>query len=233
MIPTEPRQRIRLSDREPFAVGGFRACYVHPENRARCLKVVLPGKGAADRRREDSFIAHFRPDWHYDENLHEARFLELLEKQLGCDATAHFILSHGFTETDLGAALETDLVRDPDDVVSITAKEYIVQNGFDDAAHSALEQLHRFLLRRRVLVRDPFVHNILFQKQADASLRAVIVDGLGNAEFIPFSEWIPALARRKINRKFAKTMRSATRAAEAHSGERRINSKGMRHGFAD
>ena len=34
---------IILSDASPFAEGGNRKCFVHPDNPNRCLKVVHPG----------------------------------------------------------------------------------------------------------------------------------------------------------------------------------------------
>ena len=34
---------INLSDATPFAEGGNRKCYVHPNNPNRCLKVIHPG----------------------------------------------------------------------------------------------------------------------------------------------------------------------------------------------
>ena len=34
---------INLDDITPFAEGGNRMCFVHPDNPSRCLKVVHPG----------------------------------------------------------------------------------------------------------------------------------------------------------------------------------------------
>ena len=40
---------LRLAHLRPFAVGGTRRCYVHPEDAALCVKVLRPDRTAATR----------------------------------------------------------------------------------------------------------------------------------------------------------------------------------------
>ena len=65
-----------------------------------------------------------------------------------------------------------------------------------------MKELRKFLLGRRVLLRDAAANNIVLREQRDGTLLPVIVDGLGNSEFIPVSGWIPCAARRKIGKRW-------------------------------
>ena len=47
-------------------------------------------------------------------------------------------------------------------------------------------------------------HNIIAVAVAAERYRLVIVDGIGNSELVPFSNWFDFCARRKVERKIRK-----------------------------
>ena len=50
-----------LTDHNPFAQGGNRLCFVHPEDSLRCIKVRRPDFTLEDRRREKGFPKNLKP----------------------------------------------------------------------------------------------------------------------------------------------------------------------------
>ena len=63
---------INLSDAAPFAEGGNRKCYVHPNNPNRCLKVVHPGL-LQEIKKNKPWYKRFRSIDSFDDNLREEK----------------------------------------------------------------------------------------------------------------------------------------------------------------
>jgi hypothetical protein len=175
---------ISLSQEEPFARGGRRACYRHPEHAERCIKIALEDKQPHMLRSVDPWWKRIRPSSYYDENEQDLRIYAQLDKRLGSLTHAHFPKIYGLVETDLGIGLESELIHDADGRISLSGKEYTMQNGLSSTSEEAIKNLSVFLVHYLILFRDPFPHNIVLQEQADASLRAVIIDGLGRKPFL-------------------------------------------------
>lgn len=208
---------ICISKNQPFALGGRRACYRHPEDRARCIKVSLPDKQPLALRSVDPWWKRLRPVSYYDENLLDLRVYALLVKELGDRVSNHFQRIHGLVETDLGLGLDSELILDADGRVSLSSKEYIMQNGSSTKSQDAIQQLADFLVQHRILFRDPFPHNIVLQEQADGKLRAVIIDGLHRRVILP--SIIRKTAEKRILRKTERLKKGLQRAeANARSG---------------
>ena len=93
---------IVLRDQEPFASGGNRLCFRHPENSKHCLKVIRPDRTPAIRRAEKRFPKNLRPLSTYDENLAEAEILRYLHNNYPIQITQHLPRSFGLVRTDIG-----------------------------------------------------------------------------------------------------------------------------------
>lgn len=164
--------------------GLHRECYVHPEDPRRCIKVVVAGT--------------------HDENRREAGYYAMLRRRgISWDMLARF---HGLVDTNLGEGAVFDLVRDHDGQVSATLEHYLRTVALT-AAHAgvlarALPALKDYLLQNRVVTMTIKPKNILLQRLAAASGRLVLIDNVGNSDFIPLANYSAFLARRKILRKW-------------------------------
>jgi len=201
---------ICLQQEQPFAVGGRRACYFHPEDRGLCIKIARPDKLPHMLRSVDPWWKRVRPASYYDENMLDMNIGHKLRARLGDSATAHFPSIHGMVETDLGVGLVCELIRDPDERISLSGKEYTLANGLRTEATTAIKELRLFLSKHLILFRDPFPHNIAIQEQIDGSVRAVIIDGLGRGAFL--SPLLKASARKRIDRKVDRLLQGMHRA---------------------
>lgn len=196
---------ISLSYETPFAMGGRRACYVHPDNRDRCIKVALPEAKPEMLHAKDPWWKRLRPVGYYNENLLDLKIHRLLAARLGESSHLHFPKVYGLVTTDLGQGLETDLIRDPDGRIALSGKEYTMQNGTTDASEQALLELREFLVNHLILFRDPFPHNVIFQSLSDGRLRAVIIDGVGRRVFL--SPILRQSSQRRVKKKFARLLK--------------------------
>jgi hypothetical protein len=207
---------LHLQNSQPIGVGGHRTCYVHPERTELCVKVLHEPWRQINRRLNAPF-RHIRPRRHYDENRSEYHELRKLQRKLGTAMTAHFPQVHGLVRTDVGEGLVVDRILDPDGQTSLTLKNYIWLYGLDDACLRALEAFWSFLIRHRVMVRDPMPHNLVVQKKGDGQLRVIMIDGFGSSDLFPFRAWVGSLAEKKL----ASRRRRMQRQIERHLQDKR------------
>ena len=73
-----------------------------------------------------------------------------------------------------------------------------------DALERAIAEFKDWLRRELFLTRDLLPHNIIAVADGPERLRLVIVDGIGNSEFLPLSHWFKLCARAKVERKIRK-----------------------------
>jgi hypothetical protein len=166
--------------------GLHRECFEHPENPSLCVKIEVAGQS--------------------NENRREAKYYRMLQRRgISWEMLARF---HGFVETNRGEGAVFELVRDFDGEVSATLAHYL-QSGELFAAYgeqlaAALPALKAYLLRDRIITMTLKAKNMAFQRIAQGQGRLVLVDNVGNSDFIPASNYSAWLARRKIERKWAR-----------------------------
>ncbi|MCG8313041.1 MAG: PhoP regulatory network YrbL family protein [Pseudomonadales bacterium] len=186
-----------LTNTAPFAQGGNRLCFVHPNNPNRVIKVRRPDLPLEQKRARKGFPKRYLPLSNFDDNAEENRVMQTLDRLFGPKLYALVSKSFGFIETDMGAGLMSELIRDDSSKISHTLKQYIWENGVDRQCQAALNQFANSWLKLAVPSRDLLLHNIVVQKNADAQIeRLVVIDGIGSPNIIP-SHWLPYSMRKK------------------------------------
>lgn len=194
---------LTLLSESPFAQGGNRLCFVHPDDKCRCVKVRRPDFSLADRRRKKGFPKNLKPLSSFDDNVEEWQTLQAFQRHM--DSAVFDRVSHcyGFVDTDMGKGLVSELIRDENGAISETLKKYLWDKGFDADCERAVADFSRQWIAMAVPSRDLLLHNIVVQIQAGRIARLVVIDGLGSAGMIPF-HWLPARLRtQKAERKVA------------------------------
>ena len=167
---------------EPLGVGQERACYVHPDDPDKVVKVQR-GDGDKQTRRELAFYRWLgrRGDVNYD---HIPRF-------------------YGRVETNLGPGFVVDRIRDFDGAESHSLWWYF-ERGYPLAEFAPyLEELRQSLLDNRIVFCvDMGRHNVLFRRLSPGDARLVVIDGLGNHTAINWLDNFAYFARRKIERRW-------------------------------
>lgn len=193
---------LALSAAQPFAKGGNRLCFVHPENPQRCIKVRRPDFTLEDLRRSKGFPKNLRPLSSFDDNLEEYNVMNKLDQRFGEQLYRHVSRCHGFVDTDLGPGLQSELVRNQDGTIAYSMKQHLAEKGMTADLVRALDQFCDFWETLCIPSRQLLTHNIVAQCDAEGEVsRLVAIDGLGDPTLIP-SHWLPnAWQRKRYHRK--------------------------------
>ena len=142
----------------------------------------------------------FRSLKHFDDQWKEKRayqFLVDLERESVWDHVPRY---YGVEETDLGIGIVTELFKNEDGSFPQSLEDLLRQDE-SDFPRLAIEEFKDWLRAELFLSRNLLPHNIIVVDGPQNTQKLVIVDGIGNSEFVPISTWFKAFARRKIERR--------------------------------
>lgn len=193
---------INLKNIEPFAKGGNRLCFVHPNDHTKVIKVRRPDFTLEDLRKKKGFPKSLKPLSSFDDNLEEYNVLKQFKKNYGVQAFEHVCKCYGFEDTDLGKGLTLELVRDANGLISFNIKQYLYEIGATDSFRKALAEFNSFWLDIALPSRNLLAHNILVQQDDKNEVRRlVVVDGLGDPSLIPYGLIPKALHKKKAQKR--------------------------------
>ncbi|MCQ3828849.1 hypothetical protein HXX02_05290 [Microbulbifer elongatus] len=193
---------IDLSNSKPFAKGGNRNCFRHPDFPDRCVKVMLPGRLAELRARAPWYKSLVR-DSHFDDNAREqAGYRQRALKHAGPESPVwqHLPRYYGIQETSLGPGSVSELFVDEQGEPSPTLEYYLQTNGLDAEIQNALQQFENWLRATGVLTKNLLPHNLVVTKKS-GNPTLYLIDGLGSAAALPLSEHFEISRRRYISRR--------------------------------
>jgi hypothetical protein len=198
---------IYLSKATPISAGDFRVCYRHPADATKCIKVAKPRAQDFHVGRVERLLGRSA----VDPNEREFREYERLKRK-GVPLHTYFPRVDGFVETDLGRGLVVDFVCGTDLQPPVSIKDYAKGNvrpvGLtDEVVMTGLRDFGEFCSRYGILGACTETHNIGFVRTSDG-FRCVSYDLKirFNKELIPVSSLFAFARRRKIARRFARTI---------------------------
>lgn len=219
---------LALRGLRPFASGGNRWCFVHPDDPAICVKVAHPEVSLTDKRRRKGLKGRLKPARSFDENRQEQQTLITLEQQIGPAFNEHVPRYLGMVETDMGPGIQVQLIRSRDDSIALPLKQYLWEQGRTADLDQALAEFSVFWIEHRIPSRSLLLHNIVVEDRGGPEpLKLWVIDGLGNADLLPLARWSRRLARRKAARK----VRDLEARIESLLEKRRTGADPGRHGF--
>ena len=190
---------IDLSNVTPFAEGGNRKCFVHPNNKDRCLKVVHPGL-VEKIKKNKPWYKKLRSNDSFDDNLREqAAYNQKALRDENQDLWMHLAKWHGMKETNIGMASETELIRNGEEIAE-TLESYLFREGLTDEISEAIENFHIWLRAHLIFTKNLIPHNLVLYKN-DNKLIIKIIDGLGSQAFLPLPNYSNYFAKRYIERR--------------------------------
>ena len=190
---------IILSDASPFAEGGNRKCFVHPDNPNRCLKVVHPGL-LEKIKKNKPWYKRVRSLESFDDNLREENAYQQ-KAIINGDSNVwnHLAKWYGMKETDIGMASETELVKNGNEIAE-TLENYLFRNGMTDDIKNSITTFQEWLRESLVLTKNLIPHNLVIKKENDEML-IKIIDGLGSQAFVPLPSYSNFFAKRYVERR--------------------------------
>lgn len=197
---------VDLSNARFLGKGSSRVCYVHPEDEFKCVKVTYSGK----------------PEIVREEMRHYHRYLK---RGVSWDMMAR---TYGFVRTTMGVGAVFSLARDYDGSISKPLDVYLRRETgtlFDLQLCSALREFRDYLYRERIIVRELKPDNLVYQKITPNRGKLVLVDGVGNNEFLPIANYSMLFARRTLNRKWGKFERMLKDLYGWSGGQRKVSAE--------
>ena len=174
---------LQISSR-PIGKGKERACYIHPEDPRKAIKISM-GKVNEQTRRDIRF------------------YRKLTRRSAG--ENRHIPKFYGLCETNLGKGIVVDLIRNYDGEISRPLNWYLAQGVPIEEFDVYLEELkHSFLQNLIIFNHDMTIGNLLFQRSSTSSARLIAIDGLGDVVALDWLNCFPFLVRRKIRRRWAR-----------------------------
>ena len=172
---------IQIDD-EAIGLGQERACYRHPQDEAKVIKVQRGEEDKQTRR--------------------ELRLYKWLQRRQLKEYN-HIPRDYGQVQTNHGEGFVVDLVDDYDGSVSQSLYQLFEQGYPLSEFYPYLEELKHYMLDNRIVFSvDMGRFNILFRKLSPRKARLVVIDGLGNHSAFNWLDNFEYFARRKINRRW-------------------------------
>ena len=190
---------ISLEEVKPFAEGGNRVCYIHPDNKNLCLKISKP-EVVKKMRSNAPWYKKLRSKRSFDDNYREeSAYQQRAIKENPQKIWRHLAKWYEFVETSKGLASCTELITN-NHKVALNLEEYLFSKGRTSEIDKALKEFEMFLKETKLLTKNIIPHNLAV-KEDDYGLTLKIIDGLGSMLFIPLPEISNALANRYIKRR--------------------------------
>jgi len=190
---------ISLEEVKPFAEGGNRVCYIHPDNKNLCLK-ISKSEVVKKIRSNTPWYKKLRSEKSFDDNYREEKaYQQRAIKKNPQKIWKHLAKWYEFVETSKGLASCTELITN-NDKIALNLEEYLFSKGRTKEIDKALKEFEIFLKETKLLTKNIIPHNLAV-KEDDYGLTLKIIDGLGSMSFIPLPEISNALANRYIKRR--------------------------------
>ena len=190
---------ISLEEVKPFAEGGNRVCYIHPDNKNLCLKISKP-EVVKKMRSNAPWYKKLRSEKSFDDNYREeSAYKQRAIKENPQKVWKHLAKWYEFVETSKGLASCTELITN-NDKVALNLEEYLFSKGRTSEIDKALKEFEIFLKETKLLTKNIIPHNLAV-KENDSELTLKIIDGLGCMSFIPLPEISNTFADRYIKRR--------------------------------
>lgn len=165
---------VLTRDPFPFATGGYRRCYVHPEDADLCIKVAL--------RPDDAGCEA--------EQQRDIRDSHALRKRSSETVFDHIAPVLAVVDTDLGLGIVQRLCRDADGAISRNCADFIREDGLTPPLAVAIATFKAWLREERLPTRGLTPDNLIAVRWSEREdLKLVLIEGLLNRKF----DW---LARR-------------------------------------
>ena len=177
---------IILKEEDFIGKGNERACYIHPDDNNKAIKVSYKQEIGRSKQ-SDTEIKYYKK--------------LLKRKKLSWKHLPRF---YGEVQTNKGKGFIVELIRDYDGEVSKSFKYYIEKDGLQKYKKE-LENYKNYLLENYIIFNYGMMQgNILLRKNSETDFDLVLIDGLGDVAHFTLLNDIPYFARRRITRRWNK-----------------------------
>ena len=176
-----------LKDEDFVGKGNERACYIHPEDKNKAVKITYENNNRKKSKQTKIEVAYYK---------------KLIKR--GLNNWKHLPKFYGEVTTDKGKGFVVEIIRDYDGKISNTFAHYIKENGIETYAKE-IESYKKYFLDNKIIFNFGMMpKNILLRKNSETDFDLVLIDGLGDVSHLTIQNVIPYFARRRINSRWRK-----------------------------
>lgn len=194
---------LKLGKENFFCSGGNRDIYYY-SNKTKLVKITKT-EALKERKSRTNIFKKIRPLKYFDENYEDFSFFRKLKKNgLGCNFVPKF---YGFVKTNLGYGIVSENILNYNGTQAINLEDFIknLLNGTYTAdinlkLKSAFYNLVENMVETNFICKELKDFNIVVRENKNGTYKFYIIDGFGNSEFIPVSNYIKILGTCKIIR---------------------------------
>lgn len=177
---------INIDKSNFFGKGNHRECYIHPEDKTRCIKIIVDGNDQSSQiMREKKYYKH------------------LENRNISWDMLSRY---YGDIETNMGLGSIFELIVDHDGNVAKTLEYYLNNHQETDSHYDGLSECFAnfkdYIFTNRIITSRLYPRNITCQKGEAGIIKFTIIDNIGNSDFLPISNYSKYFARKKITRRW-------------------------------
>jgi hypothetical protein len=196
-----PDSVLQIDKSTLIGKGRHRECYAHPEDPDKCIKIVVLGD-------------------HTETQREQAYYARLKRRNVSWSMLAR---CYGDVQTNMGPGEAFELVRDYTGEISKTMVHYLALPDDRDpdveGMLHAVPVLKEYTIDERIVTMTLQTKNILYQRSSPTDGKLVIVDGVGNSDYIPICNYVGFMAIKKIKRRW-KRFEAFLKKACSHSEAR-------------
>ena len=186
---------------KPIGKGSERACFVHPEDPRKAIKIPFSKA--------------------QQQTIRDIRFYRELKKRT-VRSVIHIPEYYGLCDTNAGRGIVVDLVRNYDGEFSRPLGWYLLQGVPIEEFDAYLEELKQCFLEHLIICgKDLNIGDLLVQKTSMSKARLVAIDGYGDASAFAWLDRIPFFAQRKIRRRWKQFYKQMFRSEEVRAQRER------------
>jgi len=177
------KETLRLTDDLLIGVGSERKCYLHPEDKEKCVKIVhkFGPRTKARCKREIKY---------------SFKYSRLAQK------LSSIPRYYGGQRTNLGQGQVFELILNYDGTISDKLSEHTKTSKANQLLYTKITDLYSSFIEFGIVVSDFHAENIVVRKKNALDFELVLIDGYGNSDFLKIADHISFFRKKKLLRKF-------------------------------
>jgi len=196
--------RIDLDGLSPFASGTYRDVYVVPNKNGLAVKVLKPTAAFVKKRRIRSFIKQRSAKQLYRFMFREYNcYIEMKIKQSRLGGSLPICEIYGLVQTSKGLGMVVEYAQDSQGQHAKNISEISAMRNIDEQLVKSLNAFIDDVYRLGLRVNDMNPKNLLLDESGEKP-RFVLVDGFGDANFIPLKTWSTRANLAGLSRRFSR-----------------------------
>ncbi len=189
---------IDLGNAIPFAQGGNRKCFIHPQDSSKCIKVI-DQESYSNRLKNLPWHKKIRGKMSFNDNHEEANAISKIIKNVDQSSWKHVANILDLLKPVWSEGLVTELIKNEGEIAE-TLEDYLFKFGLTEEIKESIHVFEKWLLDNLILTKNIIPHNLVIKNDGN-ELVIKIIDGLGSKAFIPLPEYFNFFAKRYVKRR--------------------------------